>query len=72
MTYSGNTKTVSNPGQDLCHTIILNHTIKLIPGSKAFTPAPSMDNAKIREELSRQVYKQACRTEFVGFNVHIV
>ena len=43
------------PGQDLGHTDILNHDIKLVPDSKVFRSQPYRSNPKIREEISKQV-----------------
>ena len=43
------------PGQDLGHTNILSHKIKLKPDSQVFRSQPYQSNPRIREEISKQV-----------------
>ena len=43
------------PGQDLGHTNIMSHKIKLKPDSQVFRSQPYRSNPRIREEISKQV-----------------
>ena len=43
------------PGQDLGHTNIMSHKIKLKPDSQVFRSQPYQSNPRIREEISKQV-----------------